>query len=250
MKKPLMIYLLTVSSLINAQTALQDMKQSDFLPEANPDHKFDYQETEPQSFGSFEKAAQWADVVAIVQLENIDYQKTRELNAKGQAFLKVLVPYKGVKKNQLLIVNAKGFEDHVCYFPEKTTTEGQRYLTFLKTTQNIDEYTGFKPLCQMPILVTDTGQYALKYPLDVNIPIDDTIVEVMIFADPNATIDASDWTHLKREKVVKDQAMKLLEAEDTFQKRYYLTYQKGIMIYHIRELMNIPIKPRISSKQI
>lgn len=226
------------------------MKDSAFLPEANPDHDFDYGMISPQQFSSFEQAAAWADVVAIAQLHNTDYQKTRELNSQGQAFLQVRVPYKGVQKNELLIVNAKGFDDHVCYYPDKAGVEGQRFLVFLKSTDNDGEYVGFKPLCQMPVLLTDTGQYALKYPLDANLEVSEKLIEVMVFGDPHATIDATDWTHIKRKAHAKAQSMALKEDEDMFQKHYYLTYQKGIMMYHIRKLMNIPVQPRISSKQM
>ena len=127
MKRITLIATLFSALTATAQTDLQGMQSSEFLPEANPDHQFDYQQTGPQKFESFEAAAAWADVVAIAQLNNIDYKKTRDLNAKGQGFLTVRVPYKGVRKNELLIVNAKGFEDHICYYPDKAGVEGQKH---------------------------------------------------------------------------------------------------------------------------
>ncbi|WP_179952033.1 hypothetical protein [Marinicella rhabdoformis] len=249
MKTFIFIFITTASMIASAQTALQDMQDSEFLPESNPDHQFDYQEVKKQTFTDFESAAKWADVVAIAQLTNIDYTKQRALNAEGQAYLTVRVGYKGVQKNELLIINAKGFEKEACYFPDKEGVEGQRYLVFLKATASDGEYTGFKPLCQLPILLTDTGQYALKYPLDTEIPVPDTLVKNLSYKDPHATIDTSEWTHLKREEIAESQFMELTEKDDLFQKRFFLSYTKGIMMYEIRKLMNIPIQPRITSKQ-
>lgn len=225
------------------------MQDSAFLPESNPDHQFSYQQLDVQTFDDYESAAKWADVVAIAQLHNTDYSKTRELNAKGQAYLTVRVPYKGVRKNELLIVNAEGFDTSACYYPDKEGVEGQRFLVFLKATQAESEYVGFKPLCQQTILLTDTGQYALKYPLDSKIPVPDNLIEAITYRDPHATLDVSEWTHLKRESFAKEESMTLTEKEDMFQKHYYLTYTKGIMMHHIRKLMNIPVKQRITSKQ-
>lgn len=249
MKTFTLIISIMTSLSVYGQTELQNMQNSEFLPESNPDHKFEYQQIENQTFEDFESAAQWADVVAIAQLVNIDYTKQRELNAKGQAYLTVRVGYKGVQKNELLIVNAKGFDQSVCYFPDKAGVEGQRYLVFLKSTSSEGEYTGFKPMCQLPILLTDTGEYALKYPLDAGITISETLIRNLTFKDPHATIDATEWTHLKRQETSETQFMTLIEKENMFQKLFYLSYTKGIMMYEIRKLMNIPIQPRITSKQ-
>ena len=69
------------------------------------------------------------------------------------------------------------------------------------------------------------------------------------YRDPHATIDVSEWTHIKREATAKAQFMTLSEKEDMFQKFFYLTYTKGIMMYEIRKLMNITAKQRITSDQ-
>lgn len=250
MKTTTLIITLLISLLANAQTDLQEWKKSGLLPESNREHQFDYSPLPAQSFTSFEQAAQWADVVALVQVFNTDYKTTRKLNAEGQAFLDVRVPYKGVKKGQLLIVNAKGFDDNACYYPDRKG-EGQRYLVFLKESKNKDEYQGFKPFCQLQVLLTEQGKYALKYPLDASqIQIDQNLIEEINYQDPHAIIDATDWTGVKREQHQKQQMSKLIESEDLFQKYYHLKYRKGIMIQHIRKLMNIPVKKRISSNQI
>jgi len=166
------------------------------LPEANRDFAFDYTTLDPIEFESFEAAASWADVVAIAQVINVDYEKTRELNAKGQAFLTVRVPYKGVQKDEFLIVSSQGFEDHVCYYPDREG-EGQRFLVFLKASKNSGEYLGFKPMCQLQVLLTETGQYALRYPFYITTPIDAGLVQSMQFNDSHARIDATYWNGIR-----------------------------------------------------
>ncbi len=243
---PLISFLFLLSFGINSQA---QVTEDGLLPESNRDYQFDYAEIMPQSFSSFEEVAAWADVVAIAQVVNIDYLKTRELNAMGQAFLTVRVPYKGVQKDQLLTVSSKGFEDHVCYYPDRIE-EGERFLVFLKNSKNEGEYHGFNPYCQLQVLLTDIGQYALRYPLTLDFELPAELVKDLQFNDPHATVDATEWTGLSREEHQKQFNSILSEDADMFQKFFYLTYTQGIMIYEIRKLMNIPVQQRINSKQM
>ncbi|WP_395376402.1 hypothetical protein [Marinicella sp. W31] len=240
MKKTLILGLYLLSTTTFAQ---------DILPESNPDHEFAYEDIETVQFSNYEEAANWADLVAVVQVVNIDYQKTRKLNAKGQAFLNILVPYKGAKKNELVIVNESGFEDDACYYPDREN-EGARYLVFLKQTTNEMEYVGFKPLCQLQVLINELGRYALRYPLDTDLALPEDAPQAMRFADPHAVIDATEWSYASREKHMEKFASELSEDSDLFQKYYYLTYTQGVDLGVVRKLMNIPIKQRIRSKQL
>jgi len=235
--------------LLTATAALAQPQSSSLLPEANRDYAFDYTPIEPRSFASFAEAAAWADVVAIAQVTNIDYLQTRELNASGQGFLTVRVPYKGVKKNELLIVSSKGFEDHVCYYPDREG-EGQRFLVFLKKAANDGEYHGFKPFCQLQVLLTDTGEYALRFPQELGFEVDPEIVRELQFNDPHSEIDATEWTNLAREEHQQQYGSVLREDSDMFQKYFYLSYSRGIMIYEIRKLLQLTTQPRIHSDQI
>ena len=219
------------------------------LPESNRDFQFDYNDLAPIKFASFAAAAEWADVVAIAQVVNVDYEQTREINAKGQAFLNVHVPYKGVKKNELLIVSSKGFATHSCYYPDRIGA-GERFLVFLKKSKNEGEYHGFKPYCQLQVLLTDTGEYALRYPLILDFDISADLVKDIQFNDPNAQIDATDWTGISRQQHQKEFNSILSEDTDMFQKHFYLTYTQGVMMYEIRKLMAISARARISSKQM
>jgi len=240
---------LILSLVCIVNTSFAQGTESNLLPQANRDFGFDYAPIQPVEFKSFAEAAAWADVVAIAQVVNIDYLKTRDLNSQGQGFLTVRVPYKGVKKNDLLIVSSKGFEDHVCYYPDRID-EGERFLVFLKNSENQGEYRGFKPYCQLQVLLTDTGEYALRYPLDAKLDVPSDIIEDIVFNDPHAVLDVTDWTNISRVDHQEKYSTTLSEDSDMFQKFFYLTYTKGIKIYKIRKLMNIKTEPRISSKQM
>lgn len=241
--------LFTICCLAVGQLVCAQQTEQALLPEANRDFDFDYTTLMPIQFESFAAAANWADVVAIAQLVNVDYEKTRELNAKGQAFLTVRVPYKGVQKDDFLIVSSKGFEEHVCYYPNREG-EGQRFLVFLKKSQNDGEYLGFNPMCQLQVLLTDTGNYALRYPFDSPIPVPEELIQTLQFNDPYARIDATDWTRIARDQHQQKFASELSEDSDMFQKFFYLTYTQGVMVYEIRKLMDIEVQPRIRSKQM
>ena len=236
--------LLTLFLLCSAAIA------QDLLPESNPEFQFDYNMPKPIEFKSLQEAAQWADVVAVAQVVNIDYQQTRELNAQGQAFLTVRVPYKGVNKNDLLIVSAKGFEEYQCYYPDREN-EGQRYLVFLKESPNNDnEYHGFKPFCQLQILLDDAGRYQLRYPTDTDIDFDSDLIQEITYQDPHALVDATEWTSISREKHIEQFNSELITEEDLFQKYYFLKYTQGIPLSDIRPLLKVQRKADIHSDQM
>jgi hypothetical protein len=201
---------------------------------------------------SFPEATQWADVVAIAQVDDIEYEKTRKLNAKGYAFLNILVAYKGVQRGEPIAVLASGFEDNACYYPDRKN-EGERFLVFLKKAPNQEKnvYYGFKPFCQMQILLSDMGQYILRTPLDTDlIDIDESIIEQQQFNDPHAMFDTTLWTGINRDKYAEQYQCKIIESSDTFNKYFHLLYTQGVPIYKIRPLLKLPYKAKITSKQI
>ena len=206
---------------------------------------------EAPTLNSFEQAAQWADLVAIAQVDDIEYKKVRKLNAQGYAYLKVRVPYKGAELNESIAVVAKGFDENVCYYPDRKN-EGERFLVFLKKApgEKSNVYYGFKPYCQMQILLSDTGQYILRTPLDDNIfPFDSKLIEPQNFNDPHAQFDTTLWTSTKRDEYANQYKCKIIESEDTLQRYYHLRYTQGVPIYKIRPLLKIKHVPRITSKQ-
>lgn len=160
--------------------------------------------------------------------------------------------YKGISKGEKIAVVAKGFDDNVCYYPDREN-EGQRFLVFLKKAPNEQEnvYYGFKPYCQLQILLSDLGQYILRTPLDNHVfEIDENLIENQTFNDPHAMVDATLWTSTKREEFAKKYKCSIVESEDEFNKYFHLRYTQGVPIYNIRKLLNLEYKPRITSDQI
>ena len=201
---------------------------------------------------SLAEATKWADLVAVAQVDDIEYEQKRNLNAKGYAFLNILIPYKGAQKDEPIAVIATGFEDNVCYYPDRVN-EGERFLVFLKKAPDEmkNVYYGFKPYCQLQILLSDLGQYILRTPLeDKSIDIDNEIIEQHQFNDPHAMIDATLWTGISREAYAKEYQCKIIESEDDFNKYFHLRYTQGVPIYKVRKLLKLEYKPRITSKQI
>lgn len=210
-------------------------------------------ETQPSPvFKNLAEAAEWADLVAIAQVDDIEYKKVRKLNSEGYGYLQVLIPYKGSAKGEPIAVLAKGFDDNVCYYPDREN-EGERFLVFLKKAPNekSNVYYGYKPFCQLQILLSETGQYILRTPLTDNVlELNPEFIQPFNFRDPHAMLDATLWTSTQREKYAELYNCKIISSEDTFNKYFHLRYTQGIPIYKIRELMKINYTPRISSDQI
>lgn len=244
MKKILLSIFLSLCFNLNAQISF-NQNPNDFSTK-------EIKDIIAPEFKSFAEATQWADLVAVAQVDDIEYEQVRKLNAKGYAFLNILVPYKGAKKDEPIAVIATGFEDNRCYYPDRVN-EGERFLVFLKKAPNekSNVYYGFKPYCQLQILLSDTGYYILRTPLDNNIfEIDPQLIESQKFNDPHAMIDSTLWTSIKREEYANKYQCKIIEEDLTTTKSFYLRYTQGVPIYKIRPLLKIKYKARITSKQI
>jgi len=203
-------------------------------------------------FQTFAEASKWADLIAVAQVDDIEYEQVRDLNANGYAFLNILVPYKGASKDQPIAVFAKGFDDNVCYYPDRIN-EGQRFLVFLKKVPDAESnvYYGYKPFCQLQILLSELGQYILRTPLDNKvINIDQKLIEQHKFIDPHAMLDATLWTGINRQEYADKYQCNIIESEDTFNKYFHLRYTQGVALYKIRPLLKLKYKARITSKQM
>jgi len=201
---------------------------------------------------SFAEATAWADLVAIAQVDDIEYEQIREINVKGYAFLNVLVPYKGSTKGESIAVIAEGVKDNSCYYPDRENA-GERFLVFLKKApkKGTNVYYGFKPFCQMQILLSDMGQYILRTPLNnKSLKIEENLIQEQTYVDPHAMVDSTLWTSTKREEYANQFKCKIIESEDTFNKYFHLRYTQGVPIHEIRKLLKIEYKARITSKQI
>lgn len=155
------------------------------------------QAQEPTRPLALSELAATADLVALVQVLDTDYQYTREFASGGTAFLKVLIPYRVMRPiGDIVEVYEEGLHEHECYFDNPSVIEeGRRHLVFLRVNPEVEgQYLGLAGGCALAVLVTDDNRYALRYPLD-GIEVDDRITELateLSFADAHAVLDEED----------------------------------------------------------
>lgn len=109
-----------------------------------------------------------ADVVAVIQVLDTDYEYTRDFPSGGTAFLKILIPYKVTRPLKgILEVYEEGLHAHECYFPNPSVLEeGRRFLVFLRQSDDVEgQYNGMEQGCALEIFVTTDNRYALGAPL-------------------------------------------------------------------------------------
>ena len=76
----------------------------------------------------------------------------------------------------------------------------------------------FQTKFQIQVLLTDTGEYAIRYPMDTNINIEDELIREINYNDPHAVIDATDWTSISRQQHQEKFDTILTEDSDMFHK--------------------------------
>ncbi len=182
--------------------------------------------------------AERADFIAVVRVEETDYEKTRTVPTKGWALLKVLIPYKGASRGDIIEVTEEGLRDEACYYPEVGAFEfeGQRFLAFLRHVKD-ETYKGRLPGCMIPVLITSESSYVVRAPIE-GIQLPDTAVEQSFeFADPAAFIYRSDIPYEESAKLLEDSYMEEVE-EENFVPESRLRYTKGISLQDVRRLIN------------
>lgn len=180
-----------------------------------------------------------ADVVAIVRVEDTDYEYARGFPRSGFALLRVLIGYKGANSGDLIEVPEEGLDDDACYFPQLGLfqVEGRRFLTFLKR-KGKDSYIGTAPTCRLPVLVTAQSAYALLYPIDgATIESPETVVETLSFADPAAYVDGSDLTSERLRELVEDYGAERVDNDPLTPRSETYVYTRGIPMPKLRALM-------------
>lgn len=143
----------------------------------------------------FSEWAESADVIALVQVMEVDYRKVRNFPVEGSAELRILVPYKlpeSLDEAEKLDVRASGLDDQNCYYPEREN-EGHRFLVFLKIDESGEAW-GMQPSCMLPVFVSDNNAYALLYPVADYLLADESIVENIHYADATARVDVTELT--------------------------------------------------------
>jgi hypothetical protein len=158
---------------------------------------------------SLAELAETADLVALVQVADTDYQFTRGFPSGGSAFLRVLIPYKVSRPlEDLLEVYEEGLHEYECYFPTVEVGDvGRRFLVFLNFSEDVKEqYNGLDQGCALEALVTRDNRYALKYPLEGMALSDDysSHARSMTFADENALVVDEDISPGRRNRLLEN----------------------------------------------
>jgi hypothetical protein len=144
-----------------------------------------------------------SDLVALVQVQDTDYEFTRGFPSGGTAYLKVLIPYKANRTSGGLIeVYEEGLHENECYFDAPTVfEEGRRYLVFLRSSKAFTgQYQGHPNGCALEVFVTHENLYALKFPLTGIQLADDlgSYATEVAFSDGNAYVDDEKISHAVR----------------------------------------------------
>lgn len=116
---------------------------------------------------SLTELAARSDLVVLAQARDADYLTRRDIPVSGSAYLRVLIPYKGGRKDDIIEIYEKGLHENECYFPNPTVfEEGRRYLLFLQSDPDEPErYRGLPEGCALEVLVDSENRYALRYPV-------------------------------------------------------------------------------------
>jgi hypothetical protein len=184
---------------------------------------------------SLSELAAEADLVALVQVLDTDYEYARDFPTGGTAFLRVLIPYKLNRPlPDIVEVYDEGLHEGECYFPNPPLTEeGRRYLLFARDNPDVEgQYLGLGPGCALTALVTSDNRYALRYPAEGFELADDLepLAEPIDFADAHAVVDY--------EEIDADERLDLLARgylEEREERTYKLTH--GIPLAAVRQLL-------------
>jgi len=179
-----------------------------------------------------------SDIVALAQLDRIDYKYNRDFPVDGEAWLRPLITYRSqAPVKGVIIVHEQGLSENECYFPRMAPwDERPRYLLFLVTDSETDTIKGHPDGCAIEILVTADGSYAARWPQPAFGGENgrggerlQAMVEEMTFQGPMARIDASDMLiHQRRERAQRD----FMRLEDGT-----LIPTRGIELTDLRRLM-------------
>jgi len=182
-----------------------------------------------------EELASAADLVALVQVRDTDYEYARGFPVGGTAFLGILIPYKLTHPvDDIVDVYEEGLHEHECYFENPSVyEEGRRHLLFARDNPEVDgQFLGLDRGCSLEVLVTADNRYALRYPLKGITVADDitALARPIEFRDSYAFPEDDDLTVGERNTLLEGGLLKALDDG-----RYRYTH--GIPLSELRVLL-------------
>ena len=152
-----------------------------------------------------------SDLVALAQVRDPDYRRQREIPVSGSAYLRVLIPYKGATRDELVEVYERGLRDYECYFPNPTVfEEGRRYLLFLvRDDEEPERFRGHPQGCALEVLVDVEYRYTLRHPADGVLLADDmaSMARPTRFADGYSVIEDEELLPARRDSLLAARAI-------------------------------------------
>lgn len=203
------------------------------LAYAQTDQAADEAESSQPVTISLEKLAAEADLIALAQVKDTDYEYTRDFPSGGSAYLRILIPYKVPNPMDMIQLYEEGLHESECYFQNPTVfEEGRRYMVFLKQDPaKADRFRGLSSGCAIEVLVTDSNYYAVRYPV-TGFELSDDLSEFISqyeFADSYALVETDELPPDQRDMLLEDGY--LADHEDM------LTYTSGIDLSVFRKLL-------------
>jgi hypothetical protein len=189
---------------------------------------------EPAGSVSLTELAARSDLVALAQVRDTDYRRQREIPVSGSAYLRVLIPYKGAARDELVEVYEFGLHEQECYFPNPTVfEEGRRYLLFVvRDKEDPERFRGHPQGCALEVLVDEHNGYVLRYPADGALITDDLapLARPTRFADGYSVIEDEDLLPDRRDSLLATGAIESA-GEDRWR------YTQGIPLAEARRLI-------------
>lgn len=186
---------------------------------------------------TLQNLAAGADYIGVLQVDDRDYETTRDMPTAGVAFLRPLISYRHPgdprRPPELVEVHENGVGAGRCYYPERQN-EGHRFLAFLHQRPEGEGYTGRMPGCMLPVYVTADNRYALRFPVEgLEIP-DRSLVREIHFADPDAFVDRGEDLSYARSRELEERG--LVRADDSGRR----FYTHGIYLEDLSDVLRSP----------
>lgn len=165
-----------------------------------------------------------AEAIAAVKVLSVSRSPAGYQRYRGHVVAEVLVSVRGLRSGKELIITEEPDDALDCLIPQPKFERTLRLLVFLEERA---DGTWAKTACPQQVLVTKTGQYALRAPLD-GVRVDPEIqVKEMDYADPYAWLGPEDFANVMNAEAARER-MFMVDGE------WGLKFTRGIPLWELR----------------